>query len=1106
MIHSMDFRSKKFLFAFLALVIFGVQPLVAQFYQGSQQTFGKNRVQYNDFLWTFYRFKNFDVYFYLGGQELAAFTGKTTDKDIEEIEQLFDYKVSGRLQVLVFNRLSDLKQSNIGLEDAQLESGNIGGITRVIGNKVLVYFDGNHDHLRQQVRAGASRVMVEQLMYGGNIKDRLQSAVLLNLPNWYVEGLAQYVSTGWTVHDDNKMRDGILNGKYRKFNHMLDENEVFAGHSMWNYIVETYGTGAVANLLYMTRINRNIESGFQYVIGSTLKDLSRNWNDYYQKQYFNADKNRQQPKGEPLEIKSKKNRIISNVKVSPDGTTVAFVTNDIGKYRVWLYNMQTKKIKRIARGGYKSLEQKNDLSFPLLAWHPSGRNLAIMREFKGNVWLDFYDVNEKKLERTRFFYFDKVTSFSFSDDGLNIVLSGVQRGQSDIFIFNTRARTSQQITRDIFDDYNPKFIMNSKFIIFSSNRDNDTLGVDRKGIYFPSHNYDLFLYDYSSRSSVLKRITNTPNANEIQPISLDSSQFSFLTDESGIYNRHTATIDSVISFIDTTEHYRYIIQSKPSTDFARNLDEHDLNFKKSRYAQLFYSRGKYRLFVQPNPVYDTLALVNSPESTNLASKKLKDSDSKSKDPGSKNDGGQSVVKINASDTRVDSSKIDINNYVFQTEFPKKKKAVEEHKDTIQQKPPDTTVIPGLAVVKKDSAEYQLPRQRNYDPAFASDYFVAQLDNSLLNATYQLFTGGAVYFDPGFTGLFKIGISDMMNDYKITAGFRLAGDLNSNEYLLSYETLRKRIDKQVLFFRQAREFAAGFFFVKVHTHELKYSSKYPFNDLTSIRGTISYRNDRAVFKATDVFALQIPNFYDHWASAKLEFIHDNTIKTGLNLYNGLRYKLFAEGFRQVDQSKTFMGVVGFDIRHYQKIHRQIILATRLAASTSFGDVKLIYYLGSQDNVIVPSDNFNYNINIDTSQNYAFQTLGTPMRGFIQNIRNGNSFAVFNNELRIPLFQYLFQRPIRSDLIRNFQVVAFADVGTAWTGLNPYGDDNSLNTEIIAGNPITVILKKQIEPIVAGYGVGLRSRILGYYLKADWAWGYEDKQRNPVIFYLSLGLDF
>ncbi len=1101
-----------FILAFFSLIFISATA-VAQFYQGSQQTFGKNRVQYNDFLWTFYRFRNFDTYFYLGGQDLAAYTGKNADADIEEIEKLFDYKTTGRLQFMIYNKLSDEKQTNIGLEGSQEQDANIGGVTRIFGNKVLIFFDGDHEHFHQEIRAGVSKVLIEQLMYGGNVKDRLQSSILLNLPQWYVDGLVSYVSTGWTAADDNRMRDGVVSGKVSKFNRMLDNDEIFAGKSMWHYIIETYGRGSVSNLLYMTRINRNIESGFMYVIGSTLSDLSDNWIDYYRKTYLNADKNRSMPKGDPVIAKPKKNRIYSHVKLSPDGSTLAFVTNDMGKYRVWLYDLKTKKKKRILKGGYKSIEQKNDLSFPLLAWHPSGRVLAIMKEKKGKVYLDYYNVSDKKKEESKFFYFEKVLDFAYSDDGQEMVLSGVQKGQSDIYIFNPRSRTSRQITQDLYDDLNPRFVMGSKFIIFSSNRTNDSLDADQKNLLPSASNLDIYLYDYSGNGRVLKRVTNTLIANETQPIAIDSSHFSFLSDQNGIYNRYNATIDSVISFIDTTEHYRYIVKTSPQTDYARNVEEHDLNYKKTRYAQVFYSNDKYRIYVQPNPAYDTTTLNYTPAPTSLYAKKnlaanappVKKSPLLPLDTAFANN---RVIHLEEQPQQPDSGKIDINNYVFQSEFPRKKKKLQEKAEADNRAMQDTTVAVIAPVAAKDTVvEYKLPKQRNYDPAFSADYFIAQLDNQLLSATYQTFTGGAVYFDPGLTGLFKIGISDLMNDYKITGGFRLAGDLNSNEYLLCYENMKRRIDKQISFFRQAREFGIGYAYVKVHTHDVKYTMKYPFNDLASLSTTISYRNDRTVLKATDIFAAQVPNYYENWGSVNLVYVFDNTIKRYLNLPVGTRLKVFAEAFRQIDRPNTFMSVFGVDIRHYIKIHRQIIWANRFSASTSLGDLKLIYYMGSEDNAIVPNDNFNYLINIDYSQNYAFQTLATPMRGFIQNIRNGNTFALFNSEIRVPIFQYLIHKPIRSDFVRNFQIVGFGDFGTAWTGFDPYAKDNSLNTQVIPGNPITVILYKQIDPIVAGYGFGLRSRIFGYFLKGDWGWGYNDGEfTNRSIFFLTLGLDF
>ena len=176
-----------------------------------------------------------------------------------------------------------------------------------------------------------------------------------------------------------------------------------------------------------------------------------------------------------------------------------------------------------------------------------------------------------------------------------------------------------------------------------------------------------------------------------------------------------------------------------------------------------------------------------------------------------------------------------------------------------------------------------------------------------------------------------------------------------------------------------------------------------------------------------------------------------------------------------------------------------------ARSLFGNKKLIYYMGGVDNWFTPK--FNYNTPISYTANYAYQTLATPMRGFIQNIRNGNSFALYNTELRLPVFRYLMNKPLKSDFFNNFQVVGFGDVGTAWTGKSPYDDTNSLNTQIVGGQSVTVVIQTRREPIVAGYGWGIRSRLLGYFMRLDWSHGWEDgKISKKKVFYWSFSLDF
>jgi hypothetical protein len=102
--------------------------------------------------------------------------------------------------------------------------------------------------------------------------------------------------------------------------------------------------------------------------------------------------------------------------------------------------------------------------------------------------------------------------------------------------------------------------------------------------------------------------------------------------------------------------------------------------------------------------------------------------------------------------------------------------------------------------------------------------------------------------------------------------------------------------------------------------------------------------------------------------------------------------------------------------------------------------------------------------------------------------------------------LAKQPIKSEFIRHFQVIGFYDVGSAWTGATPYSNESTFNTNSVTQNPVTVTVSSNREPIIMGYGFGLRSKVLGYFLRADWAWGIDDNQVLPRVFYLSLNMDF
>jgi len=69
----------------------------AQFYTGSFQEFGKNRVQEVTFFWQYYDFQRFRVFFYGNGQEHAEYVAKSVHKNLQELEGFFETELDGSM-------------------------------------------------------------------------------------------------------------------------------------------------------------------------------------------------------------------------------------------------------------------------------------------------------------------------------------------------------------------------------------------------------------------------------------------------------------------------------------------------------------------------------------------------------------------------------------------------------------------------------------------------------------------------------------------------------------------------------------------------------------------------------------------------------------------------------------------------------------------------------------------------------------------------------------------------------------------------------------------------------------------------------------------------
>ncbi len=1103
---------KKLFIAFF--LFFAVKLSFAQFYLGHQMSFGKNRVQYRNFVWRYMRYPVFDVYYYEGGRPIAYFIAKYAQEDIPQIEKFLDYDLKKRLIFVTYNNIREFKQSNIGLFTGNIND-ELAATTQIVDNKIIIFYQDSHQKLRTELRRAVAGYMIRDMLFGHGFTVKFYSANPMTIPDWFIDGLAGYIANPYNLELDNKMRDLVLHSKYISLSYVKPQYQYVIGYSFWEFIVKNYGSDVIPNILYFSRVIKNFSNAFYYVLGENLHEVNRLWFEYLKQKYRAQTNGRQKVDSSDFIFRRfNKNFVYQQLRYNRQNGLYAYVMNDRGRYKVVIYDPNKKKKKVIFRQGQR-LDQITDFSYPTLAWSPDGNTLTFITEEHGVAFVNYYDLDKRKLRKTALGELTKIYSINYSPNKHYLVLSAQKDGYIDIFVYNIATGLLRRLTFDPYDDLFPSFTKDSRKIIFSSNRGND-LKLRRvlrlKGNDSLSRTFDLYSYDWKKRPKRLKRLTHTPFSNELQAFGLGKGHFTFLSDSTGIMNREVISYDSVIASVDTAIHYRYITKLFPVTNYPSSILHQDADARTQKVSDVKiwnkrYTLSTYRQSFKPNKTIEknyTPTLFRREQIKYFRSQDLRLKRKYEEQLRQKQIYDSISQQIHNYELRLGDTSVDINYYVFEIERDSLLRVFYDYQQKQQYYKQQQKLWGHIQV---------------YEPTFYLTKLSTSFDFGQLVQSYQPFTGGGFVFSPGMNMFTVAQVNELFENYRIFGGFRLNTDFRSVEYLASFEDLSRRLDKQILFHRNVVYSNLGFVgynytMTKSVINEAILSLRYPFNQVASLRGTVLGRYDRKMYMATDNKVYEQPAENTYFVSSKLAFIYDNSRNLALNLYDGIRAKAFAEYYKQVGGKHYWTAVTGLDFRFYKEIWRHSIFAWRFAASTNTGSGKLIYYLGGVDYWYVLSLNplqtgnqmFRTDVNINYDNNYIFQAVATPMRGFKQNIRNGTTFLLMNTELRLPVFQMLFNSSVSSSFLYNMQLIGFFDVGSAWCGASPYASCNKYNQYNVYNPPITMIVDVERPPVVEGVGFGLRTQILGYFTRFDFAWGIEGGIVHPMRFYFSIAHDF
>ncbi|MBK8328637.1 MAG: BamA/TamA family outer membrane protein [Bacteroidetes bacterium] len=214
----------------------------------------------------------------------------------------------------------------------------------------------------------------------------------------------------------------------------------------------------------------------------------------------------------------------------------------------------------------------------------------------------------------------------------------------------------------------------------------------------------------------------------------------------------------------------------------------------------------------------------------------------------------------------------------------------------------------------------------------------------------------------------------------------------------------------------------------------------------------------------------------WSLAKLQYQVDRTQQPIQFVRTGFRAKVFFEYQYQIKEVQNGFVHVGMDVRHYVPLYKNIVLANKLSGAISGGETRgMMYVLGGTTNWLAPRTDTS--VHFIPGDNYSFISYANSLRGYTQNIRTGNTYLLLNSEIRLPILNTFYNKYTSLNSLNNMQFVPFIDIGNAWTP--------SLNQKL----PTWAI----------GYGFGLRTTLLSYFVRVDLAWQNinQSNQKRPMV---------
>ncbi len=470
-----SFHSRGMAFSLAALLALAFLPDSV-----SAQYFGRNKVNYEQFRWQVLKTEHFDIHFYPEEEAAVREAARMAERWYDRLSSAFGREFAERKTIILYADQADFQQTTV---TRGLVGEGTGGFTEGLRTRVVLPFTGNFadtDHVlgHELVHVFQYDILQERR---GRETGTVRSSGPVELPLWFIEGLAEYLSLGrYAPQTAMFLRDALARDELPDLNRLSRDPRYFPyrwGHAFWAYVGGRWGDTTVGRLFALgARIG--IEGALQEVLAMDGKQFSEDWKKAIRDAYGPVIESRQTPAslGRRLLPQGKEAQTIDTYVapvLSPDGSQFAvFSTRSLFTFDLYLADAKTGEI----TGRLFSVD--SDAHFDSLrfldsagAWSPDSSKFALAVQSRGDNELAILDVRSRRIERRIGVPgAGQLWNPAWSPDGRSIVVSGSVGGWTDLFLIDLESGSARRLTNDPYAELQPEWSPDGRSLAYVSDR------------------------------------------------------------------------------------------------------------------------------------------------------------------------------------------------------------------------------------------------------------------------------------------------------------------------------------------------------------------------------------------------------------------------------------------------------------------------------------------------------------------------------------------------------------------------------------------------------------------------------------------------------------